>query len=318
MYLDSYVLSSWTNAVDVCSGNIGVINNDSVEEINNQKAHQYRNQGLWYYHEDHNPVLAIFELNNALRESSNVYFKADICVLLGNIYNNIGQYWFALKHFEMALKLDKNDSIKCAGVGYYDKAHIYQSMIITYSKLNEYRNSLISFRKSIRIFLITDGIVSLNVANCYNNMGDVYFDRNKLDITIKYYKKALNNYMIIYKDSPTVKSIENKIYVSEIKNNLIQGNCFMKFWKTVIKKNFSWNKANKIIENKPFSYATRPDWDGLHFYNQNHDYCILLKNGDFILKADTIYDQDKEDWLIVTPTEEAIKFISKYTNQNIN
>ena len=52
----------------------------------------------------------------------------------------------------------------------------------------------------------------------------------------------------------------------------------MKFYDDILNSNLSFEVANKLMKNKK-QFATRPCWDGFHFYDKNGKYCILLKNG---------------------------------------
>lgn len=84
----------------------------------------------------------------------------------------------------------------------------------------------------------------------------------------------------------------------------------MKFWEQIISKNVSYDYAlNYIKSYKGTSYITRPEWDGVHFISKNNEYCILLKTGEVLIDESEVYDKDKNDWLIVTITDKAVKLL---------
>lgn len=84
----------------------------------------------------------------------------------------------------------------------------------------------------------------------------------------------------------------------------------MKYWDGLIATNLSFNEANRQIEKYRPYYTTRPDWEGVHFYSKQGQYCILFKDGhvetDILEK---VWDKDKNDWMIVTITDEAVKIL---------
>lgn len=84
----------------------------------------------------------------------------------------------------------------------------------------------------------------------------------------------------------------------------------MKFWEEVVAVDKSYVSALEHIEDNPStSYITRPEWEGVHFIAKGKRYCILLKTGEVLLDKLKVYDTDKNDWLIVTITDEAIKIL---------
>lgn len=86
----------------------------------------------------------------------------------------------------------------------------------------------------------------------------------------------------------------------------------MKFYDDILNSNLSFEVANKLMKNKK-QFATRPCWDGFHFYDKNDKYCILLKNGKVDnYTLDDVYDKEKNDWIIVAPTNRAIKLIDNF------
>lgn len=86
----------------------------------------------------------------------------------------------------------------------------------------------------------------------------------------------------------------------------------MRFWNKIISKNLSHEKANELIKDFRPYYTTREEWDGVHFYNKEGQYCILFKDGhvevDMFEKA---WAKDKNDWMIVTVTENAVGILKR-------
>lgn len=87
----------------------------------------------------------------------------------------------------------------------------------------------------------------------------------------------------------------------------------MKYWEREIFKNLKYNEAERAIRNTtPTHYITRPEWEGVHFYNKYGDYCILLKSGEVVVEPEEIYDTDKQDWMVVSITEQAVEILQAY------
>lgn len=85
----------------------------------------------------------------------------------------------------------------------------------------------------------------------------------------------------------------------------------MKCYDEVLNKNLNFEIANKLAKNKK-QFITRPRWEGLCFYDKNHNSYTLLKNGELRrISEDTVYDKDTNDWMIVVPTKEALSIIKK-------
>lgn len=87
----------------------------------------------------------------------------------------------------------------------------------------------------------------------------------------------------------------------------------MLFWKDVVKSNLSFDEAHEHIKNnKSASYITRPDWDGVQFYNKFGEYCILFKDGHIKSNMlDKVYKKKANDWMIVSITDEAIRILQR-------
>lgn len=84
----------------------------------------------------------------------------------------------------------------------------------------------------------------------------------------------------------------------------------MKFWRRVIDSERSYESALNYIKTYPASsYITRPEWDGIHFISKDGSYCILLKNGEILIDESEVWSTDKNDWLVVTITDEAVKLL---------
>ncbi|MDV3426601.1 MAG: hypothetical protein LIR50_05360 [Bacillota bacterium] len=86
----------------------------------------------------------------------------------------------------------------------------------------------------------------------------------------------------------------------------------MKYWDHVITKELTFNQAkDQIHKYKPY-YMTRPEWDGVHFYDKFGEYNILFKDGHVEYNMiDKAWDKDKSDWMIVTITDEALQILVK-------
>lgn len=83
----------------------------------------------------------------------------------------------------------------------------------------------------------------------------------------------------------------------------------MKFWKDIVIKDLSFEKAKEQIQKFRPYYSTRPMWDGVHFYSKHNQYCILLKDGALIINTEDIWGIDMDDWMIVTITDEAVRIL---------
>jgi len=84
----------------------------------------------------------------------------------------------------------------------------------------------------------------------------------------------------------------------------------MKYWEHTIDNNLSFENVKRQIKEYYPYYATRPCWDGVHFYSKQGQYCILLKDGTVMIDAlDKVYSKDENDWMIVIITDEAVKIL---------
>lgn len=85
-----------------------------------------------------------------------------------------------------------------------------------------------------------------------------------------------------------------------------------KYWNEIISNNLSYEEARKNIEEFHPYYMTRPEWQGVHFYDKNGKYCILFKDGHIEKDMeDKVWNKDSNDWMIVTITEEAVQILKK-------
>ena len=97
----------------------------------------------------------------------------------------------------------------------------------------------------------------------------------------------------------------------------------MKYWNDIVEENLSYEEAHEYIKTYAGAgYITRKEWGGIHFYrvatktrSRNLEYCILTKDGEIIKNPAVIFYKDKNDWMIVTPSESAIKIL--YENKLI-
>ena len=85
----------------------------------------------------------------------------------------------------------------------------------------------------------------------------------------------------------------------------------MKYWDKAIVKDLSYDEAEKQAKENRLCYITRPEWEGFHFYDKLGDYCILLKNGDLVIFPKEIYDKDKNDWMVVSITDDALEILQE-------
>ena len=84
----------------------------------------------------------------------------------------------------------------------------------------------------------------------------------------------------------------------------------MKYWEYILDSNLSFGVAEHLIHKyKPY-YMTRLEWDGMHFYDKYGRYSILFRDGhvehNMYNKA---WGKDKNDWMIVTITDEAVEIL---------
>ena len=85
----------------------------------------------------------------------------------------------------------------------------------------------------------------------------------------------------------------------------------MKCYDEVLNKNLSFEIANRLAKNKK-QFITRSCWEGLCFYDKNHNSYALLKNGELKrISEDIMYDKETNDWVVVVPTKEALNIIKK-------
>ena len=78
----------------------------------------------------------------------------------------------------------------------------------------------------------------------------------------------------------------------------------MKLYRQISNKKFSYDEIVPLMING--AVATRPEWDGFHFIFFGN-YIIFTKDKKIIINPENIYDIDKNDWILVTPTEEGFK-----------
>jgi len=84
----------------------------------------------------------------------------------------------------------------------------------------------------------------------------------------------------------------------------------MKYWEYILDNNLSFENAKRQIKDYHPYYATRPCWDGVHFYSKQGQYCILLKDGNVMIDClDKAYSKDENDWMIVIITDEAVRIL---------
>lgn len=78
----------------------------------------------------------------------------------------------------------------------------------------------------------------------------------------------------------------------------------MKKYIQISKESFSYEKAvNLLIKG---AIITRPSWKGFHMLFMGN-YIIYTKEGEIIINPETIEAKDKNDWIVVLPTQEAFE-----------
>lgn len=90
----------------------------------------------------------------------------------------------------------------------------------------------------------------------------------------------------------------------------------MKMWKEVLVKGMPFNMVQRTII-KSTCYYTRPEWEGVHFWSLEYGWCILLKDGKLLTEVllEKVESKDKDDWMAVSITDEAVKIIVKHFTQ---
>jgi hypothetical protein len=85
----------------------------------------------------------------------------------------------------------------------------------------------------------------------------------------------------------------------------------MKYWDMVINRNLTFEAATNLAQyGAGIYFMTRPEWDGVHFYNRQGVYCILFKDGHVeIDMLDKAWDKDKNDWMVVTLSTEGYEIL---------
>lgn len=87
----------------------------------------------------------------------------------------------------------------------------------------------------------------------------------------------------------------------------------MKLYEVVAMK-LTYKQAKDQLE-KHGRCISRPEWEGYHTRFFNH-YVIITKDLKLIIDPKEVYDKDKNDWMIVVPTEfgfrESYKLLKKF------
>lgn len=88
----------------------------------------------------------------------------------------------------------------------------------------------------------------------------------------------------------------------------------MRYYNKILANHLTFKQAADIMI-KDIYFATRPDWDGVHFLDKNKQYKILLKSGEVIEltvnELNKIHSRDKNDWMIVQLTNRGKKILSE-------
>ena len=78
----------------------------------------------------------------------------------------------------------------------------------------------------------------------------------------------------------------------------------MKLYNIISKEKLSYEKAFNLMAKG--AIITRSEWDGFHLMFMGN-YVIYTKDGQIIINPKEIYDKDKNDWILVIPTQEAFE-----------
>ncbi len=88
----------------------------------------------------------------------------------------------------------------------------------------------------------------------------------------------------------------------------------MRYYNKILANHLSFKQAADIMI-KDIYFATRPDWDGVHFLDKNRQYRILLKSGEVmeltVDELNKIQARNKNDWMIVDITNRARKILEE-------
>lgn len=86
----------------------------------------------------------------------------------------------------------------------------------------------------------------------------------------------------------------------------------MKMWKDIHVKGMPFEMVKRTIKNVT-CYYTKPEWEGVHFWSSENKWCILLKDGTLLknVPLSKVEAKDKDDWMAVSITADAIDHIIK-------
>ncbi len=118
------------------------------------------------------------------RKTGNERGVARALLVLGNVYDEMGNPAEALENYKNSLEIFKNINDTIA-VGY-----VYINLGIVYHNLGQYKNAIDQYENSIKISKNRDDDYGLCLA--INNIGSVYEDWKKYEPALEYYKMTLN------------------------------------------------------------------------------------------------------------------------------
>ncbi len=130
--------------------------------------------------------------------------------ILCNIYLEVEDYKSALKLYKKTLELSK----EMYGPESGETAEIYNNIALTYNSMKKYRKAIKQLNTAIEIFKKNAERKS-DVAVCYGNIGQVYYEANKKAEAIIWFEKAHNAYVEMYGEDD-----ENAIETLEIIENI--------------------------------------------------------------------------------------------------
>ena len=156
-------------------------------------------------------------LTTLLPLESSESFKIKLFNLLGDLYQNIGDYESSLKYHTENLNLKET----VFGKNHIEYAYTINNIGVVYYSQKKYNLALdmYVFCKDIREKIVNPDDVLLS--NSYGNLGDVYLNLNDFNNAEKYYIKSLENRLLNFGEShPYVASSFLRVGdVSLAKNN---------------------------------------------------------------------------------------------------
>jgi len=124
------------------------------------------------------------EVLNYSRRTGNERGVARALLVLGNVYDEMGNQMKALENYQNSLEIFKNINDTVA-LGY-----VYINLGIVYHNLGQYKKAIDQYESSVKISKSRNDDYGLCLA--INNIGSVYEDWKKYEPALEYYKMTLN------------------------------------------------------------------------------------------------------------------------------